>query len=75
LPGKVANLYNELIKYIGIKQQQEIGLGRLAMLFFKLLLAFYTLLWASTATNDGLTDAVTWDPYSLSINGERVFIL
>lgn len=46
-----------------------------AMRFFKLFLAFCTLLWTSNATNDGLTDVVSWDPYSLSINGDRVFIL
>lgn len=26
------------------------------------------------ASNDGLTTSVTWDPYSLMINGERVFV-
>jgi hypothetical protein len=26
------------------------------------------------ATNDGLTDVVSWDKYSLSVNGKRVFI-
>ena len=26
------------------------------------------------ATSNNLTDAVTWDKYSLSINGSRVFI-
>lgn len=36
-----------------------------------LLLALATLLYA---TNDGLTDIVAWDPFSLEINGERVFI-
>ena len=32
--------------------------------------------WAGTAlsTSDGLTDAVTWDKYSLLVNGSRVFI-
>ncbi|CAD6445310.1 06d14879-ff4d-406c-9ede-0e5b68d0c4e4 [Sclerotinia trifoliorum] len=32
------------------------------------------LLWSGAATNDGLTDVVEWDPYSLTINGDRVFI-
>jgi len=26
------------------------------------------------ATSDNLTDLVTWDPYSLTVNGTRVFI-
>lgn len=32
--------------------------------------------WAGTAlsTSNGLTDAVTWDKYSLLVNGSRVFI-
>lgn len=29
---------------------------------------------AALATSDGLTTAVTWDPYSLMVDGERVFI-
>lgn len=33
------------------------------------------LLWGGAATNDGLTDVVEWDPYSLTVNGSRVFIL
>lgn len=33
------------------------------------------LLWSGVATNDGLTDVVEWDPYSLTVNGDRVFIL
>ncbi|KAJ8059632.1 hypothetical protein OCU04_011284 [Sclerotinia nivalis] len=32
------------------------------------------LLWSGAATNDGLTDVVEWDPYSLTVNGDRVFI-
>ncbi|KAJ9154763.1 Glycosyl hydrolase family 35 [Pleurostoma richardsiae] len=34
------------------------------------------LLWASSVlcTTDGLTDVVSWDKYSLSVNGSRVFI-
>ena len=26
------------------------------------------------ATDDGLTDKVSWDKYSLMVNGERIFI-
>ena len=26
------------------------------------------------ATTDGLTDLVEWDPYSLTVNGSRLFI-
>ncbi|PQE09636.1 glycosyl hydrolase family 35 protein [Rutstroemia sp. NJR-2017a WRK4] len=44
------------------------------MRFLSLLLSFSLLLWSGIATNDGLTDAVEWDPYSLTVNGERVFI-
>ncbi|TGO61578.1 hypothetical protein BCON_0026g00220 [Botryotinia convoluta] len=32
------------------------------------------LLWGGAATNDGFTDVVEWDPYSLTVNGSRVFI-
>ena len=35
-----------------------------SLLFFNLVLG----------TSNGLTDLVTWDPYSLSVNGKRVFI-
>jgi hypothetical protein len=47
------------------------------MRFFKLLtLALSALLWSpANATDDGLTTAVTWDQYSLTVNGSRVFIL
>lgn len=46
-----------------------------AMRFNSLIAVLAALLWASYATNDGLTDVVEWDPYSLVINGDRVFIL
>jgi hypothetical protein len=36
-----------------------------------LLLAFA---YGAKATDDGLTTDVTWDEYSLSVKGERVFI-
>lgn len=45
------------------------------MRFNSLIAVLAALLWASYATNDGLTDVVEWDPYSLVINGDRVFIL
>lgn len=44
------------------------------MFLLKLLGVFLLLLCRAFATDDGLTTAVTWDPYSLSVNGERVFI-
>jgi beta-galactosidase len=28
----------------------------------------------AAATSDGLTDLVTWDKYSLTVNGSRVYI-
>lgn len=40
----------------------------------KLLLLLLAVMAAVLATSDGLTDAVTWDPYSLIVNGERVYI-
>ncbi|KAG4027881.1 hypothetical protein MFRU_026g00620 [Monilinia fructicola] len=43
----------------------------------RLLHIFTTLclsLWGGAATNDGLTDVVEWDPFSLIVNGERTFI-
>ncbi len=39
---------------------------------FAVLSAF---LWGGAATDDGLTKAVEWDRYSLTVNGSRVFIL
>ncbi|KAH8815593.1 glycoside hydrolase superfamily [Xylogone sp. PMI_703] len=44
------------------------------MLFRHLITALTALLCTSYATNDGLMDAVEWDPYSLTVNGNRVFI-
>jgi len=38
-------------------------------------IALAALLWAGAASNDGLSDVVTWDPYSLTVNGSRVFVL
>jgi hypothetical protein len=45
------------------------------MRLLRLLVALSALLWTSNATSDNLTDLVTWDPYSLTVNGSRVFIL
>lgn len=45
------------------------------MRLLKLFTALCLLLWGGAATNDGLTDVVEWDPYSLTVNGDRVFIL
>ncbi|KAK0124585.1 hypothetical protein ONS95_009534 [Cadophora gregata] len=44
------------------------------MRFLHLLTVLSSLLWGGIATDNGLTKAVTWDPYSLTINGSRVFI-
>jgi beta-galactosidase len=45
------------------------------MRLFRLLGALSALLLACSATDDGLTDMVKWDRFSLTINGSRVFIL
>ena len=45
------------------------------MRFLHLLTVLSTLLWGGFATDNGLQTAVTWDPYSLTVNGSRVFIL
>lgn len=45
------------------------------MRLFRFFVVLATLLWTSEATNDGLTDIVSWDPYSLTVNGSRVFVL
>lgn len=38
-------------------------------------LSWLSLLFAQIqATTDNLTDLVAWDPYSLTVNGSRVFI-
>lgn len=39
-----------------------------------LIAAVLSCLFFSSATSNGLTDAVTWDKYSLSVNGTRVYI-
>jgi len=44
------------------------------MHFIQSILCLLGLAWAAAATDDGLTTDVTWDEYSLSVNGERVFI-
>jgi hypothetical protein len=42
------------------------------MRLFKLLGALSALLLTCSATNDGLTDIVEWDQFSLTVNGSRV---
>jgi hypothetical protein len=46
------------------------------MRFFngRLLAPLLALACSVVSTSNNLTDAVTWDPYSLSIQGERAFI-
>lgn len=44
------------------------------MNFLSLLILTFICAFTSYATDDGLTTDVTWDQYSLLINGERVFI-
>jgi hypothetical protein len=44
------------------------------MRFSLLLTALAGWLCGVSATSDNLTDVVTWDNYSLLVNGERVFI-
>jgi beta-galactosidase GanA len=39
------------------------------LLIYTFFLAIFVL-----ATDNGLTTQVTWDPYSLSVNGERLFL-
>jgi hypothetical protein len=39
------------------------------------LVAISKLLFLASATNNGLTDAVEWDEYSLTVNGSRLFVL
>ncbi|KAI1867042.1 hypothetical protein JX265_007618 [Neoarthrinium moseri] len=36
--------------------------------------ALLGLVWGVSSTSNNLTDAVTWDQYSLSVNGERTYI-
>jgi hypothetical protein len=45
------------------------------MHLFRYFMTLAALFWTSKATNDGLTDVVSWDPYSLMVNGSRVFVL
>ena len=45
------------------------------MRLLRLFAALSAVLWTTNATSDNLTDLVTWDPYSLTVNGNRVFIL
>ncbi|KAF2233323.1 glycoside hydrolase family 35 protein [Viridothelium virens] len=44
------------------------------MRLFNLLLSLLGTTTAVLATNDNYTDVVAWDPYSLMVNGKRVFI-
>jgi len=45
------------------------------MRFLRLVSALTALLLTCNATNNGLMDIVSWDPYSLVVNGNRTFIL
>jgi hypothetical protein len=46
------------------------------MKFFHAVVAIvWSLVVSSTATTDGYTDEVTWDGYSIVINGTRQFIM
>ncbi|KAG9232521.1 putative beta-galactosidase C [Amylocarpus encephaloides] len=40
----------------------------------KLFAALAFMLWTCVATDDGLSDMVQWDPYSLTVNGSRIII-
>ncbi|KAG0652405.1 putative beta-galactosidase C [Hyphodiscus hymeniophilus] len=44
------------------------------MRLLHLFAGFFAVLWSANATSDNLTDLVIWDPYSVTINGSRVFI-
>jgi hypothetical protein len=44
------------------------------MKFFVGLVLFLAAITNVLALSDGLTDAVTWDKYSLMVNGKRVYI-
>ncbi|KAI9687910.1 MAG: hypothetical protein M1822_001992 [Bathelium mastoideum] len=44
------------------------------MRFLHVLASLVGIIALALATDDGSTDVVTWDPYSLMINGKRVFI-
>ena len=44
------------------------------MHFFNLLSLCLWFVTSVLATSDNLTDLVTWDKYSLSVNGERIFV-
>lgn len=43
-------------------------------LYLHLLVYAFSLAVLVLATDDGLTTQVTWDPYSLLVNGERLFL-
>ncbi|ORY70085.1 glycoside hydrolase superfamily [Pseudomassariella vexata] len=44
------------------------------MRLFHLAVTLLGLVWGAVATSNGLTDLVTWDSYSLSVNGDRTYI-
>ncbi|KAL3424741.1 glycosyl hydrolase family 35 [Phlyctema vagabunda] len=44
------------------------------MRWLSFLFALSTFTWMGAATDNGLQTDVTWDPYSITINGSRVFI-
>lgn len=45
------------------------------MHLLKLFTALCALVWTAAAMDDGLTDFVSWDSYSLTVNDSRVFVL
>jgi hypothetical protein len=44
------------------------------MLIRLLFFLFFLLVFVANATDDGLTNVVAWDKYSLQVQGKRVFI-
>ncbi|KAH8674059.1 family 35 glycosyl hydrolase [Xylariales sp. PMI_506] len=44
------------------------------MRLFLILAAVFGLFWGVASTSNNLTDAVTWDKYSLSVHGKRTYI-
>jgi hypothetical protein len=55
---------------------EQLPLARFfAMRLFRFFVALSAFLWVTEATNDGLTDVIYWDSYSLNVNGSRVFVL
>ncbi|RDL39323.1 uncharacterized protein BP5553_03663 [Venustampulla echinocandica] len=72
--GKNRRSTAKLVFFVKMHGQQKFLLNSFIMRVIAGFVALFALLLTCAATNNGLTDIVSWDPYSLTVNGSRVFV-